>query len=319
MVERALVKSSEAIIEPEIMAYPFQTEVTSGDWHYQKGQQYMSAETIIGLLMQNVSRNGSLLLNISMHGRGDLDPQAISICKDVGAWLKVNGEAVYGSRPFEVFGEDSVCYTRNNGNVYVVIMNWKGGAITLKALHSGGATLGKVFKIEMLGSDVPIKFVQNENGLTFIPNGQVQPLPGITNQQLASCCRVFCITHDKGWINDDDRGVAAPGWIRRCNLGEGDYNNDLTISDTPDEIWNCSFTGTNLSVIAPKEPGAGKIEVKIDGEVRATVNLSSTGKRKAQQVVYKVSGLNPGKHNINIVDLGSGQVAIDAIITGEEN
>ena len=44
--------------------------------------------------MQNVSRNGSLLLNISQHGRGNLDPEAIQISKDIGAWLKANGEAV---------------------------------------------------------------------------------------------------------------------------------------------------------------------------------------------------------------------------------
>lgn len=52
--------------------------------------------------MQNVSRNGSLLLNISQHGRGNFDPEAIQICKNIGAWLKANGEAVYSSRPFEV-------------------------------------------------------------------------------------------------------------------------------------------------------------------------------------------------------------------------
>ena len=315
-VDRSLVKSTEAFIEPEIMAYPFQTETSIAAWHYQAGQKYMDARTVIYLLMQNVCRNGSMLLNITQHGRGDLDPEVIRICKDIGAWLKINGEAVYGSRPFEVFGEDSVCYTRNKGNVYATIMNWDGGSVTFKALHTGGATLGKVSKVEMPGSGVPIKFVQDENGLTVTPNGQVQPLPGITNQQLASCCRVFCITQNKSWVNDDDPGVVASGWIRRCNLGTGDYNNDLTISDTPGDIWNCSFTGTNVSVTAPKEQRAGKIEVKIDGKVRATVDLA-TGKRQVQQVVYKVSGLNPDKHTINVINLGAGPVAIDAIIVNK--
>lgn len=57
--------------------------------------------------MQNVSRNGSLLLNISQHGRGNLDPEAIQICKDIGAWLNATGETVYSSHPFEVC-EDSL-------------------------------------------------------------------------------------------------------------------------------------------------------------------------------------------------------------------
>jgi hypothetical protein len=162
--------------------------------------------------------------------------------------------------------------------------DWNGGPVTLKALRAGGATLGKVSKVELLGSDVALTFVQDDQGLTVTPGGAAQPLPGITNQSLASACRVLRITHDKGWINDDDPG-AVSGWIRRCNLGTGDFNNDLTTSDTPGDVWSCSFTGSSVSVIAPKEAGAGKIEVQIDGQTRATADLSTTGARQAQQVV----------------------------------
>ncbi len=319
LVKRSLVRSTEAIVEPEIMAYPFQTEISLAAWHYQTGQHYMDAKSVIRLLMENVSRNGSLLLNIPQHGRGNIDPQAITICKDIGAWLKNNGEAVYGSRPFEIFGEDSVFYTRNNGNVYVTIMNWSGGSITLKALRSGGATIGRVSKVEMLGSDVSFTFIQNDQGLRVTPRGPVHPVPGISNQQLAARCRVLRISHNKGWFNDDDPGAAYPGWIRRCNPGTGDYNNDLTISDRTGDVWSCSFTGTDVSVIAPKEKGAGKIEIQIDGQTRATADLSTTGPRLAQQAVYEVSGLNPGKHTIHIVNRGSGPVAVDAIIVGKKN
>lgn len=316
IVERALVKSTEADIEPQIMAYPFQTETTIADWHYKAGQRYMDAKRIIGLLMQNVSRNGTMLLNLTQHGRGDLDPQVTQIAKDIGAWLRLNGEAVYASRPFEVCQENanSICYTRNNGNVYAALMNWTNGPITLKALRAGGATLGKVSKVEMLGSDVPLTFVQDDQGLTVTPGGAVQPLAGITNQQLAAGCRVLRITHDKGWFNDDDPGAVAAGWVRRCNLGTGDFNNDLTTSDTPGDVWSSSFTGTGVSVIAPKESGAGKIEIQIDGQTRAMADLSTTGTRQAQQVVCEVTGLTSGKHTINIVNRGPGPVAVDAIV-----
>jgi len=257
-----------------------------------------------------------MLLNLTQHGRGDLDPQVIRICKDIGAWLKINGEAVYASRPFETCGENSnsICYTRNNGNVYATLLDWNGGPITLKALRTGGATLGKVSKVELLGSDIPLTFVQDDQGLTVTPGGEAQPLAGITNQQLASGCRVLRIAHDKGWFNDDDPGAVAPGWIRHCNLGTGDFNNDLTISDTPGDVWSCSFTGSNFLVIAPKEAGAGKIEIQIDGKILATTDLSTNGARLAQQVVCEVTDLTPGKHVINIVNLGPGQGAIDAIV-----
>jgi len=313
-VDRSLVKSTEAIIEPEIMAYSFQTETTIADWHYKTGQRYKNAKELVGLLMENVCRNGTMLLNLTQHGRGDLDPEVTRIAKDIGAWLKVNGEAVYSSRPFEVYGEDTVRYTRNNGNVYVTLLDWQGGSISMKALHAGGATIGKVTKVEMLGSDVKMTFVQDDQGLTVTPEGSVQSLSGIENQQLASRCRVLRITHDKGWFNDDDPGAVYVGWSRRCNPGTGDFNNDLTISDTPGDTWSCSFTGTSVKVIAPKESQAGKIEIQIDGKTNATVDLSTTGARQAQQKVFEVTDLTSDKHIIQIINRGSGPVAVDALV-----
>lgn len=312
-VDRALVKSSEADIEPEITAYPFQTETSIADWHYKTGQKYLDAKKVIGLLMQNVSRNGTMLLNLTQHGRGDLDPELMQISKDIGAWLKINGEAVYGSRPFEVHGDNSVCYTRNNGKVYATLLDWKDGPITLKALRAGGATIGKVSKVELLGSAVPLTFVQDGEGLTVTPGGAVSPLPGIVHPVLASTVRVLRITHDKGWFNDDDPGAVATGWKRRCNLGTGDFNNDLTTSDTPGDVWRSSFTGSLVSVIAPKEAGAGKIEIQIDGKIRATADLSTSGPRQAQQLVCEVRGLTQGKHTIDLVNRGPGPVAVDAL------
>jgi len=173
-VDRALVKSTEKIIEPEIMAFPFQTETSIAEWHYQTGQEYVDANEIIELLMENVSRNGTMLLNLTQHGRGDLDPEVIRIAKDVGAWLKINGEAIYGSRPFEICTENMFRFTRNNGKVYVTVLDWKDSTININAFHTNGSTLGKVINVGLLGSDVAMNFVQNENGLTVTPNGVTQ-------------------------------------------------------------------------------------------------------------------------------------------------
>lgn len=313
-VDRSLVKSTEAHIESEIMAYPFQTETTVQDWHYHTGQGYIDARSLVRSLMENVSKNGSMLLNITQHGRGDLDPELVQICKDIGAWMKTNGEAVYSSRPFEVYGSDKTVFTRNKGNVYAALLDWDGKPITLNELHSDGATLGIVTKVEMLGSDTTFTFVQDDKGLTVTPVGPVQPLGGIHDAGLASTCRVLRISQDKTWINDDDPGVTAPGWIRKCNLGTGDFNNDLTISETPGDVWSCSFTGSSVSVVSPKDAGAGKIEVKIDGKTHATADLSTNGARVAQQVVCEITGLSHGKHVIQIINQGPGPVAIDALI-----
>jgi len=63
-------------------------------------------------LMENVCRNGTMLLNLTQHGRGDLEPEVVGISKDVGAWLKIHGEAVYGSRPFEIYGRAKFAITQ---------------------------------------------------------------------------------------------------------------------------------------------------------------------------------------------------------------
>jgi alpha-L-fucosidase len=311
--EQALVRSTEAQTESAISAYPFQTEVTIQDWHYRTGQGYIGAASLVTTLMQNVSRNGSLLLNLTQRGRGDLDPQCTQIAKDIGAWLKVNGEAVYASRPFEVWGDNSVLYTRAKGNVYATLLSWNGGAVTLSALKSGGATLGTVSKVEVLGSTVATTFSQSATGLTVTPGGSVPALSGISDSGLAKI-HVLKITHDKGWFNDDDSGAAAPGWQRKVGLTTGDYNKDLTTSTTVGDTWTAKFTGTGVAVYAPKESGSGKIEIQIDGETKATVDLAASGARQAQQLVYEVGDLGAGEHTISIINRGPGQVAVDAIV-----
>lgn len=314
LVDRALVKSTEAIIESQITAYSFQTETSIAEWHYLTGQKYKTAKELIELLMQNVSRNGTMLLNLTQHGRGDLDPKVIRIAKDVGAWLKVNGEAVYGSRPFEVFGDNKVLFTRNKGKVYATLLDWDFQSVTLSALRSRGATLGKVEKVELLGSDVPLKFVQDENGLTIWTETPPQSLAGIDDPALAARCRVLRITHDRGLFNDDDPGVTAAGWLRQCNLGTGDFNNDLTTSDTLGDVWSCTFEGEAVEIVAPREAGAGKMAVVIDGKSRSTIDLSIAEGRKPQQVVFEINNLPKGKHTIQLINRGLGKVAIDALV-----
>ena len=120
----------------------------------------------------------------------------------------------------------------------------------------------------------------------------------------------------KGWINDDDPDVVAAGWTRRCNLGTGDFHNDLTISNIPGDVWSCPFVGRNIAVLlAPKEAGAGKIEtIEIDGKTHAVADLSTAAARQAQQKVCEVTGLPPGKHVIHLINRGPGPVAVDAIV-----
>ena len=164
----------------------------------------------------------------------------------------------------------------------------------------------------MLGSDIPFTFTQNADGLMVKPSGEVLPLAGIENASLSSRYRVLRISHTKGWMNDDDPGVTATGWKRYCNLNSGDYNNDLTVSERVGDVWSCSFEGKGFDIIAPKEQGAGSMEILIDGNSHSIVDLSTVGERLPQQVVCQVANLAPGKHTLSIINR-KGKVAVDAL------
>jgi alpha-L-fucosidase 2 len=79
-------------------------------------------------------------------------------------------------------------------------------------------------------------------------------------------------------------------------------------------VWTTTFTGSGVTVYAPKQSGAGTIQIQIDGQAQATASLSTTGARQPQQAVFTMSGLPAGNHTISIVNQGPGPVAVDAIV-----
>ena len=197
--ERALVRSTEAATESAISAYPFQTEldIQGGNWHYMTGAGYTSASSLVTTLMQNVSRNGSLLLNLTQHGRGNLDTQCTQIAQDIGAWLKVNGEAIYGTKPWQSTRQWSAgevpkidysqefnatsydvtrltepaapgkaaieaFFTAKANVVYAILPRWPGRHFTVKEL--AGARLKSV---ALLGSTAPLHFKTQAGAVTI--------------------------------------------------------------------------------------------------------------------------------------------------------
>lgn len=310
IVDRSLVKSTELYTEDDIMAFPFQTEVSLQEWHYQQGARYRSASEIVTRLMQNVSRNGCLLLNITQHGRGDIDPEARQICLDFGRWIEINSEAIYSARPFDVWGNEHVIYTRQGGYIYATILHPATEDIVLQPLSTQSPSVGKILKVEMLENGRSIPFKQSAEGLTIQIKQSVTQ--GITNQELAQGFKVLRITHDKTWFNDDDPGVRTYGWNRTTGKGTGDFNNDISFSDQVGDRWSVPFSGKRISIIAPTGEHEGRMQIVTDGKARGEVAFHKGTERKAQQVVFTSNKLKKGKHTLELVNL-EGTIAVDAL------
>jgi len=106
---RALVYDIERGKAEGIMPQPWQTDTCIGEWHYDRSvftsHRYKSAAAVIRMLVDIVSKNGNLMLNIPLQRDGQPDSDEIEVLKGIGAWLKINGEAIYATRPWKVYGE----------------------------------------------------------------------------------------------------------------------------------------------------------------------------------------------------------------------
>lgn len=312
IVDRSLVKSTELYTEDNIMAFPFQTEVSLQEWHYLQGGKYRSAEEIITRLMQNVARNGCLLLNITQRGRGNIDNEARQICLDIGRWIDINQEAIYSARPFTQWGDEHVIYTRQGGYIYATILHPSAGAIVLSALSNQSASIGKIEKVELVENGHRLPFTQTAEGVTI---QMEEPLftQGIKDKNLAQGYKVIRISHDKAWFNDDDPGVHTFGWDRRCNTNEGDFNNDLSFSTLVGDTWTVTIEARKISIVAPQGMGEGVMEVFIDDKHVGDVSFVKSQEVKHQTIVFTSKKLKKGEHEIQLKNK-SGTIAIDAII-----
>jgi alpha-L-fucosidase len=89
----------------EISPYPWQTDTSIGDWYYRTGQKYKSGGDVVRMLIDIVSKNGNLLINVVQTPEGDLEPDMLKTLDEIGAWIAANGEGIYATRPWKVYGE----------------------------------------------------------------------------------------------------------------------------------------------------------------------------------------------------------------------
>ena len=131
---------------------------------YTEGSPIASADACVRLLVEATSKNGGLLLNISPKADGTIPDDQQKLLRQIGAWLDVNGAAIYGSRPWKQFGEDKIRFTTKGKTLYAISLGWPGKEAVIPALAKSNVA-GKIEKINLLGHAGALEFSQDENGL----------------------------------------------------------------------------------------------------------------------------------------------------------
>ncbi|HUC84129.1 MAG TPA: alpha-L-fucosidase, partial [Candidatus Acidoferrales bacterium] len=106
---KALVYDIERGKADGILPEPWQTDTCIGYWHYDRSlfneHHYKTAAQVIPMLADIVSKNGNLMLSVPVRADGTIDADEEKIVAEIGAWLKLNGEAIYATRPWKIYGE----------------------------------------------------------------------------------------------------------------------------------------------------------------------------------------------------------------------
>jgi alpha-L-fucosidase len=170
------------------------TSVSKNSWGYVTNQQYKDTDSIVDDLVDIVSKNGSLLLNIGPRPDGTIPEQEQAMLREIGAWLAVNGEAIYGTRPFTVFGEGptevvegpfsdtkrkpftaaDVRFTTREGRLYAIALAWPAdGKLSIHTLGQGRpAVKGEIRGVELVGARDAVRWRRDAGGLHVeLPKG----------------------------------------------------------------------------------------------------------------------------------------------------
>ncbi len=190
----ALVEDIERGVATEIRSAPWQTDTCIGQWHYQRSlfdrHGYKTAAQVIQMLVDIVSKNGNLMLSVPVRGDGTIDSDEVAVVEGIAAWTSANGEGIFASRPWKIYGEGpsttniqrgqfgggrdvrpyvagDVRFTQKGDVLYAFLLAPPdGNTAIIRSLASSSPQLGgrKVADVSLLGHG-PLRWLQDSDGL----------------------------------------------------------------------------------------------------------------------------------------------------------
>ncbi|MGZ3305502.1 MAG: alpha-L-fucosidase [Asticcacaulis sp.] len=171
---------------------PWQTATCIGQWHYDRRiyeqDGYKSAKQVIQRLIDTVSKNGNLLLSVPVRGTGEIDDKEEKVLAGMAEWMAVNGEAIFASRVWDIYGEgpvqftnaqfnedmasklghEDIRFTTKNSVLYALGMDWPAnGSMLLTSMAEGSPQRkGRIERVELLGHGAPLAFELGDGGLS---------------------------------------------------------------------------------------------------------------------------------------------------------
>ena len=177
VVDRAVHGKNQNYLTPEnqvpenALSYPWEScIIAGGSWSWLPDAKYMSGNKAVQLLVDIVAKGGNLLLNIAPGPLGQWHDDAYRLLEEIGVWMKVNSEAIYGTRAIAPYKEGKVCITRKGANTLYIYYMADEGEMMPEQIGMSSYSLPAGAKITMLGTGTSLKLKKTEKGfLVAIP------------------------------------------------------------------------------------------------------------------------------------------------------
>jgi alpha-L-fucosidase len=162
-------RTPEQTIPEKPLDYPWETCMTMAtSWSYVPGDVYKPTRQIIHMLIDIVSKGGNFLLNIGPSPEGELADTAYARLKEIGDWMKINGEAIYNTRPIDPYKTGKTCYTSlPDGTIYVLYLADENEVKIPAQIIVDGFQPADGTKISLLGTQKDLKWKREGNGFVI--------------------------------------------------------------------------------------------------------------------------------------------------------